>query len=307
MKVKKLINTIGIKTKKYSPEILTGVGVVSFVATVIFACKQTTKAHEIIEDHNDAMQEIRDAIELSDSGKLIDERGNAYIYDPSDIKTDKLRVYARTSVELAKLYSVPFILGVTSLTSFLAANKIIKGRYLGVVAAYNAMSEIFSNYRKRVIEEGGELLDRHYMYGTELKKEKMTVVNEDGSETKEKVLVEDMPETAKSVYGRFYDESCNDWDKSPEFNMMTLQGMEAIANTMLQTRGHLFLNEVYDLIGFERTPAGAVVGWVVGNGDNYVDFGLYNKHDKAVRRFVNGIDNVIFLDFNVDGVIYDKI
>lgn len=307
MKVKKLINTIGIKTKKYSPEILTGIGVVSFVATVIFACKQTTKAHEILEEHNTAMEEIKEAIELSESGKLMDNMGNSYKYEVEDIKADKFRAYSHTVVGFIKLYSVPFILGTISLTSFLAANRILKARYIGAVAAYNAVSEAFKRYRDRVIAEGGEVLDRHYMLGSDTDTIKVTKVDENGKKTTEKVPVENIPYTAKSIYGRFFDESCNDWDKSPELNMMTLQGMESIANTMLQTRGHLFLNEVYDMIGFERTPAGAVVGWVVGNGDNYVDFGLYNKEDRDVRRFVNGVENVIFLDFNVDGVIYDKI
>ena len=40
--------------------------------------------------------------------------------------------------------------------------------------------------------------------------------------------------------------------------------------------------------------------------DNYVDFGLY-KNDQGTRRFVNGLEYNLLLDFNVDGVIYDLI
>ena len=38
-----------------------------------------------------------------------------------------------------------------------------------------------------------------------------------------------------------------------------------------------------------------------------IDFGIYNHHTDEVRAFVNGIENSILLDFNVDGVVYDLI
>ena len=81
---------------------------------------------------------------------------------------------------------------------------------------------------------------------------------------------------------------------------------------MLKSRGHLFLNEVYDLLDIPRSKAGQVVGWVYNKnnnvkGDNYVDFNIYDITDKAKRSFVNGYERTILLDFNVDGVIYDLI
>lgn len=93
--------------------------------------------------------------------------------------------------------------------------------------------------------------------------------------------------------------------------MMFLRRQQDYANEMLKARGHLFLNEVYDLLDIPRSKAGQVVGWVYdknGNtkGDNYVDFGLY-RNDLGTRRFVNGLEYNILLDFNVDGVIYDLI
>ena len=51
----------------------------------------------------------------------------------------------------------------------------------------------------------------------------------------------------------------------------------------------------------------AVVGWVLGNGDNCIDFGIWDSANEKARDFVNGREGAILLDFNVDGVIYDLI
>lgn len=80
---------------------------------------------------------------------------------------------------------------------------------------------------------------------------------------------------------------------------------------MLISRGHLFLNEVYDMLDLPRTKAGQVVGWVYDKnntkGDNYVSFGIYNLLRENSRAFVNGYERAIWIDPNVDGTILDKI
>ena len=62
------------------------------------------------------------------------------------------------------------------------------------------------------------------------------------------------------------------------------------------------------MIGVPRSKAGSVVGWIlIGNvRDNWIDFGIWDDDDN-VRDFINGREGSILLDFNVDGVIYDKI
>ena len=110
-----------------------------------------------------------------------------------------------------------------------------------------------------------------------------------------------------SDYARIFDESCPAWTRDPEANKMFLRQMEVYLTGKLQRVGHLFLNEAYDMLGFTRTKIGAMVGWIYDEenpeGDNYVSFGIFTEDNK---RFVNGYENSILLDFNVDGNILDK-
>jgi hypothetical protein len=98
------------------------------------------------------------------------------------------------------------------------------------------------------------------------------------------------------------------WQRQYGQNQFFINCQQNYANERLRARGHIFLNEVYDMLGFERTKQGAVVGWLLnGEGDGYVDFGVFKNNEDTVSRFLNHHERNILLDFNVDGIIYDKI
>ena len=289
--------------KKNSPEILLGAGIVGFVGTVVLACRATCRADEVLEFHRRKIKDIEDAKEIADA----DPEGEMS-YDVEIYRQDKAIRYLKTTGSLAKLYAPTVAVGTLSLACILTSRNIMQKRYLGVVAAYNGLSAAFEEYRKRVRDEYGEGLDKHFRYGTTY--EELPVYDENGKKTKEKEQVE-KTETGMVMQTddscRFFDSSNPNWDKNPAFSMMWLRGQQNILNDILHTRGHVFLNEVYDALGFPHTPQGAVLGWIDGEGDNCIDFGLYDQNKENVRRFVNGVDNVIMLEFNHDGVIWDKI
>ena len=125
---------------------------------------------------------------------------------------------------------------------------------------------------------------------------------------------ESMENRSYSQYARFFDESCPNWDKNPEHNLTFLLTQQNYANDKLRVQGYLFLNDVYNLLGLPRTEAGQLIGWIYDPknpdhiGDNYVDFGIYNTQAPlSTRLFVNGYEKSVLLDFNVDGIILDKI
>lgn len=289
--------------KKNSPEILLGAGIVGFVGTIVLACRATCRADEVLEFHRKKIKDINDAKEIADA----DPEGEMS-YDIEIYRQDKAICYLKTTGSLAKLYAPTIAVGTLSLACILTSRNIMQKRYLGVVAAYNGLSAAFEEYRKRVRDEYGEGLDKHFRYGTTY--DELPAYDENGKKTKEKEQVE-KTETGMVMQSddscRFFDSSNPNWDKNPTFSMMWLRGQQNILNDILHTRGHVFLNEVYDALGFPHTPQGAVLGWIDGEGDDCIDFGLYDPNKESVRRFVNGVDNVIMLEFNHDGVIWDKI
>lgn len=141
------------------------------------------------------------------------------------------------------------------------------------------------------------------------------LTEEESKKLLNEVKVEETEEKSEtksySDYARFFDELCPGWTKDAEYNLNFLRIQQQYANEILKTKGHIFLNEVYDLIGIPHTKAGQVVGWVYDKdnpiGDNFVDFGLYNLETEQNVEFVNGRKRTILLDFNVDGNILDRI
>ena len=140
---------------------------------------------------------------------------------------------------------------------------------------------------------------------------KINVSIEINDEDLKKLLVgtKEEHETYASNYARFFDDGCPGWSNDPEYNLSYLKQQEHWCNEMLQKKGYLFLNDVYDILGIPRTRAGQIVGWIYDEknpiGDNYVSFNIYNIPSN--EDFVNGYKKTCLLDFNVDGEILSKI
>lgn len=285
-----------LKGKKYSPEILVAVGLTTGVASIVMAVKATRKVDEILSDHNETLENIETALEVCDQSK----------YSKEDAMKDTVIAYIQTGAQLAKLYAPAIALEAVSVASILAAYGIIKKRNLALVAAYNGLSEAFENYRKRIIEDFGEEYDDDVVHGVRRTKIKAAEVTEDGKKKKvDKDVVTLDGGGNKSPYARVFDRGSLFWKNNVEMNLLFLRTQQSYANDLLRIRGHLFLNEVYDMLDIPHTREGAVVGWILEKGKpNFVDFGIYTLENS---RFINGTETDVWLDFNVDGLIFDKI
>lgn len=297
-------NRTGLKIKKHSPEILLAAGTVGVVVSGVMACKATLKVNEIIDD---AKQQI-DTIHSVAADPDMTEK-----YTAEDSKKDLAIVYTQTAVKMIKLYGPSVGLGVVSLGCMIGSNRILSKRNVALAAAYTAVDKSFKEYRGRVIERFGKQLDKELRYNIKAKEIEEVSKDENGNEVVKKEVVdviEDDPNNY-SPYSIVFDDGNEGWDPDPERTKFFLIQQQNWANERLKAKGHLFLNEVYDMLGARRTKAGAQVGWVYDEknvvGDNYVDFGIFDTRRSKARDFVNGYEKVIVLDFNVDGYILDLI
>lgn len=275
-----------LKFKKDSPHIFFAAGVVGSVVSTVLACRATLKL-------SDTLDEIHaDIAKLEEMKKDPPQK-----YTDADYKKDIGYVYGKAGMQIAKLYAPSVIVGAASITALTGSHVQMSRRNASLMAAYAVLQKAYEDYRERVQAELGEERELDVYRGLEREKSK----DKDGGNE----LVKLGDPNKLSPYSRIFDEYSRCWEKDPELNRIFVQCQQNYANNLLQSRGHLFLNEVYDMLGMDRSKAGCVVGWVIGpDGDNYVDFGLF---DCESSRFINGWERSIVLDFNVDGVIFDKI
>lgn len=290
-------STALLKTKEHSPEILVVMGAASMIGSIFTACKATLKFQEDIAKHNERLDKLKVIEQQQQEGTASEEVADI------DIKKYRMSVYLDTAKKAVIKYWPSVLLGITSIGCFLGANGILKKRFISMAAAYTAVLKDRNHLEKRIAEEFGEEKLRE-LKTTDSKQEDVIELDKNGK-------VKDISKEQKdySAYSKFFDESNPNWEKNPESNRIFLQLKQNYANHLLQTRGYLFLNDVYEMLEMEKTQAGQIMGWkyyrdteqAKANGSsNFVDFGIFNANSEAARNFVNGFERSILLDFNVD-------
>lgn len=276
---------------KNAPTILTGAGVVGFIATTAATIRATNKANAVLPDITKEIAEVKTRLEVESD--VLDEK----------IKTKALvKVYTDSSLTMAKIYAPTLVLGSASIVCVLAGHGIMLKRQASLVAAYTALDAGFKVYRKRVAERLGE--DEELKLYRRPNTKIIESCDDEGTPCEIEVFDEE-DSVSPSVYSKFFDETSTNWSKTPDYNRFFLQRQQEWANNRLRANGFLFLNEVYESLGLQRTQAGQIVGWKEGTegGDGFVDFGLYQIGDECQRAFINGLEHTVLLDFNVDGII----
>ena len=312
--IKRALHMAGFKLRAASPEILIVTGVIGSVVGTVMACKATMKLDGILAEANDSIERVNKAAQ----DEALKEK-----YTEDDRKRDLAICYAKTGVKVAKLYAPAAVVIGASVASVLTGHSVLRKRHIALAAAYATVDKSFKEYRERVVDKFGDAIDaglKHDIKAVELDE---TVTDEKTGEPKEaKKLVDAADKFEPNEYARYFLEGNPNWDKggNMEYNLSFLRSQQQYANDLLQAQGYLFLNEVYELLGFKPTKAGQVVGWVYNPknpvGDNFVDFGMrkvYVLNDGSAAtslldvRSQEDLEPAVLLDFNVDGNIFDRV
>lgn len=278
VKLSRAAGSLSLKASANAPSLLFGAGIAGFIGTTVLASRATLKLEEALADTQRELERANQA--HSDYPEK---------YSEQDLQEDRVKIYAVSVGRIARLYGPAILLGGASIYCLSRSHNLLMERNEALAAAYVAVDQAFKEYRGRVIDKYGEDEDRDFMYGGEQIEGKP-----------EKLIGKTPPQ-----YSRFFDELCSPWERNPEYNLAYLRGQQNWFNDKLTARGHVFLNEVYDALGIPQTSAGQVVGWLREgpNSAGYIDFGIWDSSDPRKIDFVNGREQAILLDFNVDGPI----
>lgn len=286
MSMKTTMNRLALKGKKYSPEIMLVAGLVGTIGATVWACVKSVKASDILKNHKTRVDKVKESHE---------EKSKEY-------KKELTKAYFKTGAEFAKNYAAPAALEGVSLGLMVGSHNILYGRNIALTAACTALQGHLKDVQAILPKE-------------EIHKAVEKAMKDEPEEKKQETI----NKIEGSIYSRVFDWTSRNWTPgNVYYNLLFLRNQQNYFNELLRTRGHVFLNEVYDsldvcLPGMQNahSKAGAVVGWVLGSGgDDYIDFGVNFDimDDYSIDNFPQIMGETgIALDFNVDGVIYDLI
>lgn len=286
------------RISKHAPTILSITASAGVIATGYLAWKAGTRFEDVEGRDWDRRKEcLKNADNIPDEDVPKIERKNRILFI-----LDTVRTVAPAA-----------IVGATTITMIYFSNSISKKRLAAMGAAYATLQTAFDGYKRTMVEAlGKESVEK-------ILKPKLPNVGKSAEE----ILSSDNKSDAANVsdavvnslkalspYARIIaEESSTCWDPNEDYTSQNLAAVQLWANRRLERKGHLFLNEVFDQLGLSRTREGAVVGWLKnGEGDNYVSFGDF---DASIYRVPSDdytrVDSNFIVDFNVDGVIWDRI
>lgn len=290
------------KANKYSPEMLIAAGTIFIIGGTVSACKATLKMQNVLETTGDTIEQIH----ACSNGEATLKEGATYTEE--DERKDLTTVYIQTAVQAVKLYAPAAILIGGGLGCMFGSHYIMRRREAVAVAAYTAVSKAFSDYRARVQEKVGKEVEEKLFHG--IKEVEVEKIDENGNVQKE--VKEVMDKTETDPYTFIFDETNPRWEKDFDYNRMFIKSVQNTANIKLKRKGYLFLNDVLDMLGFQRgTAIGQFAGWMFDptnpDIDSYVDFGLYDLDDPNKVNFLEGYERSVVLHMNCDGIIINKI
>lgn len=286
------------RISKHAPTILSVTASAGVIATGYLAWRAGTRFEDVEgRDWERRKECLRNADTIPDEDVPKIERKNRILF----------------ILDTARTVAPAAIVGAATITMIYFSNSISKKRLAAMGAAYATLQTAFDGYKRTMVEAlGEESVDK-------ILKPKLPNVGKSAEEILSSDNKSDAAYVADAVvnslkalspYARIIaEESSTCWDPNEDYTSQNLAAVQLWANRRLERKGHLFLNEVFDQLGLSRTREGAVVGWLKnGEGDNYVSFGDF---DASVYRVMSDdytrVDSNFIVDFNVDGVIWDRI
>ena len=324
--VKNAGSKIGRKVSAKSPEILLGLGAISFVGTVVLACRATaTKTKDIKEKHERTLAGIENSLEIANEevGEIVTNEDGSVVerksYTIEEARKDRFTAYLETTVSYARAYAPAIVMGVFSIACFGASYGIMRKRTVALSALYSASEKAFNEYRERVRKELGEEKDEEFRYGYKrIKGADVDYVDEDGNVVTKKEDIDTVPwnEDDKEKYKttfEFAPWTTFSYAENDILDSNTLSVSRENMQYKYDNQGFIFLNDILGDLHLKKVPWGQAIGLKKGISAPYVDYGIrrvyheLSPNDKVYNPRGLKYQITYILDINARDIIWDKI
>lgn len=272
--------------KTNAPTIMIVGGIAFGITAAVLACKATENRKDILEDTENALEELHDQVAHSEISE-------------EEWEKECSKVQIKGYVKIAKNYIYAITAGIIAIALILGSHSIMQKRCAALVTAYNALSTTMTTFYEHVKEELGE------EKADELLHRKPSL---NGDEVYNSIVEADerCNLATGAGYWTYFDEASKEYRGDYAHDYTFLKSVEMYANDRLKAEGVVTMNSIYKDLGLKETNEGLVVGWSLRNGDKYIDFGLSKPVNKPWHDS-QGRNGKCVLSFNVNGVIYGSL
>lgn len=302
---KTLVNNTKVQVKTHLPEIALVGGVALTLAGTIYACKQTLKLNDILDDHHRRIDEINN---VQEGAEYKAEDGTVKPYDDAAKVSDKICVYRDTTFAVCKIYILPAVLITVGEALKIYAFVSEKREAVKYATIANTALATLQQYRERWRDRVGDDEEAKVFYDRDTST--VTVMNDDGNGNTTTETINsttcDIPRGQFSVI--FSPSTSKMCDDNLRYMLPVLQAWEAEFNDRcfagLNGGEIVELNRVLRFMGCKERGDWMTAGWVPRKFKgkvNHVSFGL-DKYKKPIEE--GGLDyekdGYFILEFNCE-------
>lgn len=248
-KTNRKLNGMKFKIKKHSPTILIVGGVLGFVGSAVLAYKARPKVEEVVESVEDDVN--------------------------NNVEVNKVEVGKQVVMALAPAIG----LGLVSTGMLLWSHQIQKRRIMALSTSLIASQTAHYKLAEKVKNKLGEKAYNEFMTKDE---RKVFSKDEDGNTTE---TIEEMKAELDKTLGQWYEESSEYFSDDHQYNLQWIELKSTELDSKLFAKGHLLLNDVRKLLGFEPIPSGQLLGWSAYDSF-YIDSIIMNEWDDKNQQDV---------------------
>lgn len=244
--------------KKNAPSIMTGLGVVGFVATVVVACQETPRAMELMEEERQKQE-------------MTDETG--------------MKAKAKMVVAVAPAYFPAIGIGAATIGCIVGANYVNLKRNAALATACSISAKAFTDYKDEVAQKIGDKGVTEVKDALAKKKIDAEPVPDDSD-----ILDTGMGKTRcfDAHNGRYF------WGDSEKLHQIENYADHERLNS---GKGYICLNELYEIMNLPEVSYGDLVGWnKFGPHVAFVYTSVLDANDNPVLAF-DFVDNP-YTDFD---------